>query len=70
MAQRKSAAVSMEEQLYAAAQDRARKLGLSTFSAYIVQLILRDLEERGELVMKERGTGYRAQTQSQSSKKP
>lgn len=68
MAQRKAAAVSMDEQLYRSAQDRAHKLGLPTFSAYIVQLIHRDLEERGELVMKERGTGYSTQSQSTGRK--
>lgn len=52
MAQRKAAAVSMEHDLAEEAQQRARKLGF-TFSAYVVQLIRKDLAHRGSIVVQE-----------------
>lgn len=39
MSDRKAAAVSMPKDLAAQAVDRAKALGFSTFSAYVVQLI-------------------------------
>lgn len=53
MAQRKAAAVSMEEALFERAKKRAERLGMSTFSAYVVQLIRKDLAERGALSIRE-----------------
>lgn len=53
MAQRKAAAVSMEPAMYERAAERAKSLGFSTFSAYVVQLLRADLRERGELTLKE-----------------
>jgi hypothetical protein len=52
MAQRKSAAVSMEQTLAEEAQERARALGF-TFSAYVVRLIRDDLTRRGAIVVQE-----------------
>jgi len=53
MAQRKAAAVSMDPAMYERAAERAKSLGFSTFSAYVVQLLRADLRERGELTLKE-----------------
>jgi hypothetical protein len=53
MAQRKAAAVSMEEALAEKAKERAKALGFSTFSAYVVQLIRSDLVSRGEMTLQE-----------------
>ncbi len=43
----------MEETLYEPAVKRANALGLPTFSAYVVQLIRRDLADRGVLQIHE-----------------
>lgn len=59
MAQRKAAAVSMEERLFEAAKERAQALGLSTFSAYVVQLIRADLAARGEMTLREEPPEYK-----------
>jgi hypothetical protein len=50
---RKSAAVSMERDLYDRSTERARGLGMSTWSAYVVQLIRADLAARGCLTLNE-----------------
>lgn len=53
MAQRKAAAVSMTEDLFDRAKERAESLGLTTFSAYVVQLIRADVAARGAFVLNE-----------------
>lgn len=60
MAQRKAAAVSMEQALADKAKERAHALGFSTFSAYVVQLIRQDLMQRGEMTLSESPSEYRA----------
>jgi hypothetical protein len=60
MAKRKAAAVSMEEELFESAKARAERLGLSTFSAYVVQLIRQDLMQRGQLNIRETPVEYEA----------
>lgn len=53
MAKRKAAAVSMEQVLADQAVARAKALGFSTFSAYVVQLIRQDLVNRGVMTLQE-----------------
>lgn len=53
MPRRKAAAVSMEESLADQAKERAHALGFSTFSAYVVQLIRKDLQQRGMMTLEE-----------------
>lgn len=43
----------MDPAMYERAAERAKSLGFSTFSAYVVQLLRADLRERGELTLKE-----------------
>lgn len=43
----------MEEALAEKAKQRAKALGFSTFSAYVVQLIRSDLVNRGEMTLQE-----------------
>lgn len=43
----------MEEALAEKAKERAKALGFSTFSAYVVQLIRSDLVNRGEMTLQE-----------------
>lgn len=43
----------MEETLNKQALERARALGFSTFSAYVVQLIRNDLIQRGDMRLHE-----------------
>ena len=70
MSQRKAAAVSMEEALADRAKERAKALGFSTFSAYVVQLIREDLVSRGSLVMREEPVQYQAQSKKPIKPKP
>ena len=53
MPQRKAAAVSMTEDLFERAKERAESLGMTTFSAYVVQLIRADVAARGSFVLSE-----------------
>lgn len=53
MPQRKAAAVSMTEDLFERAKERAESLGMTTFSAYVVQLIRADVAARGNFVLSE-----------------
>lgn len=46
----------MEPELFDRAKKRASKLGFSTFSAYMVQLLRADLIKRGELTLQEDDT--------------
>ena len=55
---RRPAAVSMKESEYSSAKERAEALGL-TFSAYVNTLIRRDMEERGDFVLKESAAKYK-----------
>lgn len=43
----------MEKTMFDKAKQRARALGFSTFSAYMVQLLRDDLQRRGELRVRE-----------------
>lgn len=61
MAKRKAAAVSMDPDFEAQAKERARALGFSTFSAYVNQLIRRDLMERGSMIVAEQSGNYNLQ---------
>lgn len=69
MSQRKAAAVSMEEALAERAKERAKALGFSTFSAYVVKLIRDDLVSRGELVMREDPVQYQVTPKKQAKPK-
>jgi hypothetical protein len=53
MINRKAAAVSMEPELFERAKKRAKKLGFSTFSAYMTQLLRADLIRMGDLNIQE-----------------
>lgn len=46
--------VSFSDDLYAMAEERAKRLGFDKFSKYIQQLVKEDLEKRPEFVIKER----------------
>lgn len=70
MSQRKAAAVSMEEALAERAKERAKALGFSTFSAYVVKLIRDDIASRGDLVMREEPAQYQSQSKKSSKPKP
>lgn len=48
----------MKESEYTSAKERAEALGL-TFSAYVNTLIRRDMEERGDFVLKESAAEYK-----------
>jgi len=53
MTNRKPAAVSMDPQMHEDAKARAQRLGFPTFSAYICQLIRKDLAASGALTIEE-----------------
>jgi hypothetical protein len=80
MGQRKAAAVSMTEELFGRAKERAESLGMTTFSAYVVQLIRADVAARGAFVLSESDSASAADlkepdkavhpTKKQAKKKP
>lgn len=53
MSARKNAAVSILDELYERSRTRAKSLGFTTWSAYVVQLIRADLATRGGLSVAE-----------------
>lgn len=63
---RKPAAVSIDPELYANSQERAKALGFNSWSAYVAQLIRADLAADGELnIIKEQPAQYGLRTLEQ-----
>lgn len=60
----------MEESLANQAKERAHALGFSTFSAYVVQLIRKDLQSRGMMTLEEFPPSHSQASSTSRKKKP